>query len=73
MLQQQVEQQETLVVTKPVQLMGAIEQRARHIEVQEHLDLTTVLPRGKVGLAAMLVDDFRDKVDFANSIRVRHY
>lgn len=52
-LQQSLHAEVTVVAT-PQQLLDAVDGGARHIEIREHLDLTTVLPLSGPDPYAML-------------------
>lgn len=70
-LQQQTEQAQAIVVTTPGQLLDAMDEGAMHIQVRDHLDLTTVGPRYDKGYPAMLSDFPGPKQIMPKSIQVR--
>lgn len=61
---------ELTVVTTAQQLVDAVEEGALHIEIRDHLDLTTVRPRDVTDTMRMLNEDVNDTSDFGQSIRV---
>ena len=69
-LQQQVTEAEVTVVTTPQQLLDAVDNRSKHIEIREHLDLTTVQPEDTGG-HELLGSPLRPYI--ALSIKVRWY
>ena len=81
-LQQQAGQAEVTVVTTPQQLLDAVEEKATHIEIRAHLDLTTVTPLTRDSVlacatlpwlctgAVMLNDKRTTTEDYGQSIKV---
>ena len=73
-LQQQADATEAIVVTTAQQLLDAVEAQAAHIEIRDHLDLTTVKPRSYDARVKRMLNgaDLSAGVkDFGLSIRVR--
>lgn len=70
-LQQQAGQAELTIVKSAQQLIDAVDAGALHIEIRDHLDLTTATPRDtNSSWVRMLNDNSASTKDFGLSIRV---